>query len=84
MCPVCPGFPAVLAPCLLGGRMLGPGRLVQFGSIGLDQLDEAHLAAVTQRDSSRQEFRSQAVPKLTAPVAHATRPVEQPESCTAS
>ena len=23
MCPVCPGFPAVLAPCSLGGRMLG-------------------------------------------------------------
>jgi len=28
----------VLAPCLLGGRMLGRGRLVQFGPIGLDQL----------------------------------------------
>jgi hypothetical protein len=25
MCPVCPGSPPVLAPCLLVGRMLGPG-----------------------------------------------------------
>jgi hypothetical protein len=37
MRPVCPSFPAVLAPCLLGCRMLGPRRLVQFGPIGLDQ-----------------------------------------------
>jgi len=41
MRPVCPGFPAVLAPCLLGGRMLGPGRLVQFRRIGLDQQKSA-------------------------------------------
>ena len=27
MCPVCPDFWAVLAPCSLGGRMLGPGRV---------------------------------------------------------
>jgi hypothetical protein len=38
MRPVCPDFATVLAPCLLGGRMLGRGRLVQFGPIGLDQL----------------------------------------------
>jgi protein involved in plasmid replication-relaxation len=35
--PVCPGFLPVLAPCLLGGRLLRPGRLVQFLRIGLDQ-----------------------------------------------
>jgi hypothetical protein len=27
----------LLAPCLLVGWMLGPGRLVKFGPIGLDQ-----------------------------------------------
>ena len=38
LCPVCPDFAAVLAPCLLGGRMLAGGRLVKNGPIGLDQL----------------------------------------------
>jgi hypothetical protein len=38
MRPFGPGFPAVLAPCLLSGQMLGRDRLVQFGPIGLDQL----------------------------------------------
>ena len=58
MCPVCPGFLPLLAPCLLGGRMLGPGWLVQFGSIGLDQSEEPvqspFRGRVTQRDSRRQ------------------------------
>jgi hypothetical protein len=58
MCPVCPGFLPMLAPCLLGGRMLGPGWLVQFGSIGLDQSEEPvpspFRGRVTQRDSRRQ------------------------------
>ena len=37
MCPVCLGFRGLLAPCLLGGRMLAAGQLVQFWRIGLDQ-----------------------------------------------
>jgi len=45
MRPVCAGFAAVLAPCLLGGRMLGPGRLVQFEPIGLDQLAQGRFGA---------------------------------------
>src|SRR5579872_2415992 len=45
MRPVCTGFPAVLAPCLLGGRMLGPGQLVQFRPIGLDQLAQGLFGA---------------------------------------
>jgi len=45
MCPVCPGFLPVLAPCLLGGRMLGPGQLVQFRPIGLDQLAQGRFGA---------------------------------------
>ena len=57
MRPVCPGFSGVLAPCLLGGRMLGPGRLVQFQLIGLDQSNQADSAPTTQRDSRRRRFR---------------------------
>ena len=30
ICPVCPDFAAVLAPCLLGGLMLAAGRLSQL------------------------------------------------------
>jgi hypothetical protein len=37
MCPVCPDYLPVLAPCSLGGRMLTVGRLVKFRPIGLDQ-----------------------------------------------
>ena len=41
MRPFCPGFPGVLAPCLLGGRMLAGGLLVKNGLIGLDQSSES-------------------------------------------
>ena len=51
---------AVLAPCLLAGRMLGPGRLVQFRRIGLDQPEEHVPTMVTQRDIRRKESRSRA------------------------
>ena len=40
LCPVCPVFLAVLAPRLLGGRMLAGGRLVKNAPIGLDQPSE--------------------------------------------
>jgi hypothetical protein len=53
MCPVCPGSPPVLAPCLLVGRMLGPGRLVHFRRIGLDHPIGVPSDAVTERDSRR-------------------------------
>ena len=59
-CPFGPGFLAVLDPCLLAGRMLGPGRLVQFRRIGLDQLEERVPSLVTQRDIRRKESRSRA------------------------
>jgi hypothetical protein len=35
-----PSFRAVLDPCLLGGRMLAAGRIVENGLIGLDQPSE--------------------------------------------
>ena len=53
MCPVCPGSPPVLAPCLLVGRMLGPGWLVHFRRIGLDQPIGVPSDAVTERDNRR-------------------------------
>jgi hypothetical protein len=53
MCPVCPGSPPVLAPCLLVGRMLGPGWLVHFRRIGLDQSIGVPSNAVTERDNRR-------------------------------
>ena len=62
MCPFGPGFLAVLDPCLLAGRMLGPGRLVQFRRIGLDQPEERAPTMVTQRDIRRKESRSRAAP----------------------
>jgi hypothetical protein len=60
--PFCLGFLAVLDPCLLAGRMLGPGRLVQFRPIGLDQPEERVPTMVTQRDIRRKESRSRAAP----------------------
>ena len=62
MCPVCPGSPPVLAPCLLVGRMLGPGLLVHFWQIGLDQPEERVPTMVTQRDIRRKESRSRSAP----------------------
>jgi len=53
MRPVCTGFPAVLAPCLLVGRMLGPGWLVHFRRIGLDHPIGVPSDAVTERDKRR-------------------------------
>jgi len=53
MCPVCPGSPPVLAPCLLVGRMLGPGWLVHFRGIGLDHPIGVPSDAVTERDKRR-------------------------------
>jgi hypothetical protein len=66
---------SLLAPCLLVGRMLGPGRLVQFGPIGLDQSNRVYPAIVTQRDNRRQESRSRAAPQLA--VAYGTQPLWQ-------
>jgi hypothetical protein len=57
--PVCPGFPAVLAPCLLAGRMLGARPLVQFGSIGLDQLSEPLPVWLRSAIGAGQRTRSQ-------------------------
>ena len=56
MRPVCPDFLAVLAPCLLVGRMLGPGWLVHFRRIGLDQPIGVPSDAVTERDNRRGRF----------------------------
>ena len=53
MCSVCPGFRPVLAPCLLVGRMLGPGWLVHFRRIGLDHPIGVPSDAVTERDNRR-------------------------------
>ena len=53
MRPVRPGFPPVLAPCLLGGRMLGPGWLAHFRRIGLDHPIGVPSDAVTERDNRR-------------------------------
>ena len=53
MRPVRPGFPPVLAPCLLIGRMLGPGWLVHFQRIGLDHPIGVPSDAVTERDNRR-------------------------------
>ena len=53
MCPVCTRSPPVLAPCLLGGRMLGPGWLVHFRRIGLDHSIGVPSDAVTERDNRR-------------------------------
>jgi hypothetical protein len=53
MRPVYPVFPSLLAPCLLGGRMLGPGRLVHFRRIGLDHPIGVPSDAVTERDNRR-------------------------------
>jgi len=53
MRPVRPGFPPVLAPCLLGGRLLGPGWLVHFRRIGLDHPIGVPSDAVTERDNRR-------------------------------
>ena len=53
MRPVCPDFLAVLAPCLLVDRMLGPGWLVHFRRIGLDQSIGVPSDAVTERDNRR-------------------------------
>jgi hypothetical protein len=53
MRPVCPDFLAVLAPCLLVGRMLGPGWLVHFRRIGLDHPIGVPSDAVTERDNRR-------------------------------
>ena len=53
MRPVCPDFLAVLAPCLLVGRMLGPGWLVHFRGIGLDHPIGVPSDAVTERDKRR-------------------------------
>jgi hypothetical protein len=50
---VCPDFLAVLAPCLLVGRMLGPGWLVHFRRIGLDHPIGVPSDAVTERDNRR-------------------------------
>ena len=41
LCPVCPYFVAVLAPCLLGGRMVGLRQFVKNAGIGLDHSSEA-------------------------------------------
>ena len=51
--PFGPGFLAVLDPCLLGGRMFGPGRLVHFRRIGLDHPIGVPSDAVTERDNRR-------------------------------
>jgi hypothetical protein len=56
MCPVRPGFPSLLAPCLLGDRMLGPGWLVHFRRIGLDHQIGVPSDAVTERDNRRGRF----------------------------
>jgi hypothetical protein len=77
MRPVCTSFPAVLAPCLLGGRMLGPGRLVHFGPIGLDQPKKPLLRVVTNRD---RRSLSAELPRDSGSMARGTRPVEQPQS----
>jgi len=50
--------------------MLAAGRLVKFGSIGLDQPKERFPAVVTQRDSRRRESRAGlAVPLLAVALA---------------
>src|SRR5215471_7347192 len=54
-------------------RMLEPGRLAQFGLIGLDKTEERIPIAVTQRDIRRQQSRGQAVTEL-LPTALSTQP----------
>ena len=46
MRPFCPGFPGVLAPCLLDGRMLADGWLVKNGLIGLDPVSAEYPATL--------------------------------------
>jgi hypothetical protein len=53
LCLVCPDFLGVLAPCLLGGRMLAGGRLVKNGPIGLDQPSEAPPVRLRGGDNRR-------------------------------
>jgi hypothetical protein len=76
---LCVRFVPVPRPCSLPAcswvGCWGPGRLAQFGPIGLDQSNRVYPAVVTQRDNRRQESRSRAAPQLA--VAYGTQPLWQ-------
>jgi len=74
-------FVRIFRPCLLAGRMFGAGTACQPLADWSSPAIGAPPDLVTQRDSGRQESRSQAVSQLEAPHGHETRPGQQPAGC---